>query len=60
MKATPKSCACRQCTWAKHTTGGKKIVKLEERTYRHNAKLAVAKDPEAADILPAVRGSRIG
>lgn len=34
------------------------LAKLEERSHRHNARIALAKEPETADIL--VRGSRIG
>lgn len=60
MKATLKSCLCRQCTRAKHGAGGKKFVKPEEISHRHDAKRALAMDPENADILPAGRGSRIG
>lgn len=60
MKGTPKSCSCRQCTFAKHKTGGKKMVKHDERVFRFRAKRALAKDPETADILPATHGCRIG
>lgn len=59
-KATPKSCKCRQCTFAKHKPGGKKLVKHDERSFRHGAKRALAKDPETADVLPATCGNRIG
>lgn len=59
-KATPKSCKCRQCTFAKHKPGGKKMVKHDERSFRHAANRALAKDPESADVLPATRGCRIG
>lgn len=60
MKATPKSCKCGQCKFAKHKAGGKKLVKHDERAFRHGAKRALAKDPETADILPATHGCRIG
>lgn len=54
------SCKCGQCTFAKHKAGGKKLVKHDERAFRHGAKRALAKDHETADILPATYGCRIG
>jgi hypothetical protein len=45
-KQTPKSCSCRQCQWGKHCEGGKFMMKHDERAYRHNAKIQLAKGDE--------------
>lgn len=40
-KQTPKSCSCNQCRRGIHTPGGRFMRKADERSYRHNAKIAL-------------------
>ena len=58
MKATPKSCSCQQCLFAKHTKGGNQMVKLEERAFRHHSNQMVRQGRD--DIAPAGTRQRIG
>lgn len=51
FKATPKSCSCEQCKRGKHG-GAKKMVKADERKFRHNAKIALGKGAEVIGIAP--------
>jgi hypothetical protein len=52
MKATPKSCSCRQCMFSKHTKGGNQWVKLEERAFRHKSNQALRQGKEE-NLIPA-------
>ena len=56
-KQAPKSCSCRQCQWGKHCEGGKFMMKHDERAYRHNAKIQLAKDAEGAIITSGPIGN---
>lgn len=58
MKATPKSCSCCQCKFAKHTRRGNKLIKLEERSFRHASNQALRQGKE--DLLPAGGRNRLG
>lgn len=58
MKATPKSCSCRQCKYAKHTNAGNKEVKRQERAFRHAQNRLLRTGHE--DILVAGAMGRIG
>ena len=51
-KATPKSCSCQHCKRGKHSKYGSQMVKLDERAYRHNAKIAINKGEEAIQLAP--------
>lgn len=42
-KQTPKSCSCNQCRRGIHTPGGRFMRKTDERSYRHNTKIALHK-----------------
>jgi len=57
-KATPKSCSCRQCRWAKHTKPGNRMVKQGERAFRHRSNQDLRQGSE--DIVPAGSRQRIG
>ncbi len=46
-KQTPKSCSCTQCQFGKHCKWGKYMMKRDERAYRHNTKIKLAKDEDA-------------
>lgn len=43
QKQTPKSCSCSQCKRGKGTKSGKELMKLDERAFRHNQKVALQK-----------------
>jgi len=40
-KQTPKSCSCGHCMIGKRTNQGKFEMKLDERRFRHNQKIAL-------------------
>ena len=40
---TPKSCSCGACKRGKHSKHGKQMVKYDERAFRHNQKIALAR-----------------
>lgn len=42
-KQTPKSCSCRMCQYGKHTKTGHHFMKQDEHSYRHAAKITLAK-----------------
>ena len=52
MKAKPKSCSCQQCTFGKHTKGGQKEVKHDERSFRHKMKQLLNKGLEIISVAP--------
>ena len=52
MKATPKSCSCRHCTFGKRTKRGQFMKKYDERKYRHKAKQKIASGEEVIDVAP--------
>jgi len=55
MKATPKSCSCKSCRRGKASAAGKHMMKLDERAFRHAAKIKLAAgNPE--HIAPAPAG----
>ena len=51
-KSTAKSCSCSQC---KHGKSGNIMLTLDERAYRHNAKIQLKKGAE--DVLIAPKGN---
>lgn len=51
-KQTAKSCSCGQCTRGKHTKSGHEMMRLDERKFRHNAKIALNKGAEDIGIAP--------
>ena len=51
-KQTPKSCSCNQCLRGKHTKAGHKLMKHDERAFRHEAKIALNKGAEEIGIAP--------
>lgn len=55
MKQTPKSCGCFSCRRGKSSKAGKKMMKSEERSFRHHTKVALNKGRE--DIAAAPHGS---
>ena len=52
MKQTPKSCSCTQCRRGKGTKTGKFFMKREERAFRHESKVALAKGNEVVGVAP--------
>lgn len=56
MKATPKSCGCRQCHYARQVC--KHAMKREERAFRHAMNQALRQGSE--DIIPAGCRDRLG
>ena len=52
QKQTPKSCSCGQCKRGKHSKSGRCLMKLDERAFRHNAKIALNKGAEDIGIAP--------
>jgi hypothetical protein len=59
MKATPKSCSCEQCKYAKHTKTGNFFIKKEKRAFRHQQKVSLRRGDDAL-LIPAGNGSRFG
>lgn len=57
-KATPKSCSCAQCKASKSSRRVKKIMKLEERAFRHNQKINLTTSNGQYDAAP--HGDRYG
>lgn len=58
MKATPKSCSCPHCRFAKRTAPGKTCMKHEERAFRHASNQALRQGRE--DLVPAGCRTRVG
>lgn len=54
-KATPKSCSCPTCKRGKASKQGQVKMKADERSYRHNCKLKLAKGDE--ELSPAPKGN---
>jgi hypothetical protein len=52
QKQTPKSCSCSQCRYGKRTKAGHCLMKLDERAFRHNAKIALNKGAEEIGVAP--------
>jgi hypothetical protein len=52
MKQTPKSCSCEACKRGKHTVRGHKLMRYEERAYRHHVKIMLAKGSEPTTAAP--------
>lgn len=52
MKATPKSCSCEYCIRGKHTKTGNAMMKHDERSFRHAAKIALKKGEENISVAP--------
>ncbi len=42
-KQTPKSCSCGECVRGKHSNIGHALTKADQRAYRHDAKIQLAK-----------------
>jgi hypothetical protein len=55
-KATPKSCSCTQCRYGKASKGGKAMMKIAERAFRHAANFKVRHLLDDATPLAAPRG----
>ena len=52
-KQKPKSCSCSQCTRGKHTKGGHTLMKADERSFRHEAKIELKKgNYEIVTVVP--------
>lgn len=51
-KQTPKSCSCESCKRGKSSVSGKKLMKLDERAYRHGANVQVRKGLEPSSAAP--------
>lgn len=51
-KQTPKSCSCSMCRFGKHTKSGKKEMKADERSFRHNTKIIINKGEEVVGLAP--------
>lgn len=59
-KHTPKSCSCTHCTRGKHSSAGRANLKSDQRAYRHDAKIQLAKlDPEDLDAC-VIQSAPIG
>jgi hypothetical protein len=54
-KSTAKSCSCQQCQYGKHSRAGHRMIKADERAYRHAAKIAL--DMGLEDIPLAPKGN---
>jgi hypothetical protein len=52
MKSTPKSCSCSACKAGKSSKKGKCLMKLDERAYRHEAKIKLNKGKEDIPVAP--------
>jgi hypothetical protein len=59
-KGTPKSCSCRMCRYSKSSSGGKFMMKADERAHRHRSNQELRVRLEDADLLTAVHGIRVG
>jgi hypothetical protein len=51
-KSAPKSCSCDQCKRGKGTRSGKKLMKLDERVFRHASKISLNKGEPAIYAAP--------
>lgn len=59
-KYTAKSCSCQQCMRGKHSSAGHTCIKADQRAYRHDAKIQLAKlDPEDLDAC-VIQSAPIG
>lgn len=59
-KHTPKSCSCSGCSRGKHSKWGREMLRIDERAYRHAAKISLTKldeDYESRSILSAPIGN---
>jgi hypothetical protein len=45
-KQTPKSCSCEQCRRGRASGCGNYMVKYDQRAYRHEAKIKLAKEED--------------
>ena len=51
-KAKPKSCSCRSCKNGKASNRGGALMKLDERAYRHGAKIDLMRGREVIASAP--------
>lgn len=59
MKASPKSCSCRQCMASKSAPTVKIHMRNEERSFRYKQKRLLQQE-QYDDLSPAVHGMRFG